>query len=200
MSEKFWLDDPVVLSNNLDKFFPKKTRTQNENLNALMRLVIYASVLSSIYYKSYTPLGLILIAAVITVLVKRSKVDLEKFLGELAPFTPLQKPKKTEVCVKPTIDNPFMNPTSLESTFRDVPPCDLTEPEIKREADNYYSNNLFRDTSDLFGKLSSQRQYYSIPNHDTITFANWLYKNDDICKVNNDFCLRYEDVRANRRD
>ena len=50
--------------------------------------------------------------------------------------------------------------------------------------------------------MNSQRQFYTMPNT-TIPnaqddFAKWLYANPKTCKEDQEFCLRYEDVRAKR--
>lgn len=231
---QFWKDDPQVLirTENLFSFFPSKSLTQNENLNAILRLAIYSSIIACIYYKNLTPLTLALVVAILTILVNDNRKELENFftrlngtsLGNISDYfkidlknlkvqkdepllaefyatttgnTYISKPEGT--CIAPSSSNPFMNPTLDESTVRDTPACDISDPEIKKKSDSYFENNLFRDTSDLFGKISSQRQFYTIPNHDSISFAKWLYKNEEGCKTNNDFCLKYEDVRANRR-
>lgn len=245
---QFWKDDPQVLirTENLFSFFPSKSLTREENLNAILRLAIYSSIIACIYYKNLMPLTLALIVAILTILVNENKKEIEGFftrlrgtsLGNISDYFKIDfknlKVQKDEPllaeftsstfrptgasgegtfrptgassisttggsCVAPSISNPFMNPTLEDSTVRDTPACDITDPEIKEKSESYFTNNLFRDTSDLFGKVSSQRQFYTIPNHDSISFAKWLYKNEDGCKTNNDFCLQYEDIRANRR-
>jgi hypothetical protein len=211
MSEQFWKDNPQVLldENFITNFFPKKTQTISEQLNALMRLSIYSGVLIALYKRDLSYLSIPLVFGVVSIFIYNNPKLIEKFMASvvkenfeqdlLAEFVPPKKETQTQKCIGPTLDNPFMNPTIEESVVREIPACDITDPKIKEEASNKFQNNLFRDTSDLCGKMSSQRQFYSIPNNDTISFANWLYRNEDICKVNNDYCLRYEDPRANRR-
>lgn len=208
MSEPFWKDDPKILLNEnfISNFFPKKHQNISEQLNALMRLSLYSGVLISLYKRNLSYLSIPLAFGVVSIFLYNNPKLIEKFMEmgikenfELAEFVPPEKKVKDQKCIKPTLDNPFMNPTLEESVVRETPACDITEPEIKEDVADKFRNNLFRDTSDLCGKMSSQRQFYSIPNNDTISFANWLYRNEDICKVNNDHCLRYEDVRAIRR-
>jgi hypothetical protein len=228
---QFWKEDPQVLirTENLFKFFPSKSLNRNENLNAILRLSIYSSIIACVYYRSLSPLILSLVVAIVTIIVNENQKEIEKFftrlsgtsLGNINDYFKIDlrnlKVKKEDesllaefyssrpisttgnLCVAPTLSNPFMNPTLDESTVRDTPACDISDPEVKEQTESYFSNNLFRDTSDLFGKVSSQRQFYTIPNQDSISFAKWLYKNEEGCKTNNDFCLNYEDIRANRR-
>jgi hypothetical protein len=80
--------------------------------------------------------------------------------------------------------------------------CDTTDKNVKQSMDEMFNHNLFKDVNDVFGKMNSQRQFYTMPNT-TIPnaqddFAKWLYANPKTCKEDQEFCLRYEDVRAKR--
>jgi hypothetical protein len=112
-------------------------------------------------------------------------------------------------CTGPTIDNPFMNVTMKDYMNLDEngtildrqPACDSNDPDIKKQVDDYFKNNLYMDIDDVFGKMNSQRQFYTnpsttIPNNQD-EFAKWLYKTPETCKENSE-CLRYEDIRQNR--
>jgi hypothetical protein len=118
--------------------------------------------------------------------------------------------KDTNTCTKPTKENPFMNFTMADrmnidekvgKTVDKLPACDTSEPSVKREIEESFNNNLYRDVNDVFGKMNSQRQFYTMPWTSNIPdengeFRDWLYKTDSTCKENSQ-CLRYEDVRAN---
>jgi hypothetical protein len=116
-----------------------------------------------------------------------------------------------EKCTKPTIDNPFMNFTmkdymNLDDNGRIVdraPACDPNDPDVKKMIDNSFSNNLYRDVSDVFGKTSSQRNYYTmpwttVPNNREL-FQNWLYLNPKTCKEDQDYCTPFEDLRNKKQ-
>ncbi len=50
--------------------------------------------------------------------------------------------------------------------------------------------------------MNSQRQFFTMP-WTTIPnaqneFAKWLYLNPKTCKEDQDYCLKYEDIRAKR--
>jgi hypothetical protein len=116
--------------------------------------------------------------------------------------------KNVEECTLPTLDNPFMNVTMKDMLNIDPKKpgrpkaCDITNPEVKQKMDEMFNHNLFKDVNDVFGKMNSQRQFYTMPNT-TIPnaqddFAKWLYLNPKTCKEDQDYCLRYEDVRAKR--
>lgn len=196
---KFWLNDPEILirDNNYMDFFPSNMSTVSENLNSLFRLSVYISIGLIAYTKKFSYILIAAIGALITFLLyKFNNID------DSDEFT-LEMNKKKD-CTKPTLGNPFMNVTfidNLENPQREEA-CDINDPEIKEDVDNKFYNNLFRDTSDLFGKLNSQRQFYTMPSttipNDRESFQNWLYKTGPTCKESSDNCLRYEDVRYKR--
>lgn len=105
-------------------------------------------------------------------------------------------------CREPTVDNPYMNPTVNDFGI-EFPPeaCNVDDENIQEKITDSFNDGLFRDVSDAFEIRNSQRQFYTVPNMnppDTISFAKWLYKPEDICKVDQMKCLRYEDIRYKR--
>ena len=56
----------------------------------------------------------------------------------------------------------------------------------------------------MFGKLNSQRNFYTTPSttipNDRESFQKWLYNTPQTCKENQEFCnsLNYENLRSNR--
>lgn len=111
-------------------------------------------------------------------------------------------------CTAPSIDNPFMNFTMNDymtfdknGSIVDRPgACNTNDINIKKQIEEKFNNNLFRDTNDLFGKMNSQRNYYTMPSTNIVNaqedFAKWLYLNPSTCKENQDSCLNYEDIRG----
>jgi hypothetical protein len=196
---KFWFNNIEILykeGNYLD-FFPSNFSSTSENLNAIFRLSIYISIALITYTKNFSWVLIAGFGALLTIFLHNYNEleDVDEFTLEI------NKPKE---CTKPTVGNPFMNVTFLDNLENPDRPeaCDINDPEIKEDIDNKFYNNLFRDTSDLFGKLNSQRQFYTMPSttvpNDRESFQNWLYKTEATCKENSDNCLRYEDIRYNR--
>lgn len=195
----FWINDPKVLikdGNYLD-FFPSSQSSVSENLNSIFKLTIYISISLIAYTKNFSYILIAAIGALITFLLYRfnSIEENDEFTLEI---------NKKKNCTKPTLGNPFMNVTFLDNLENPNRPeaCDINDAEIKKDVDDKFYNNLFRDTSDLFGKLNSQRQFYTMPAttipNDRESFQNWLYKTEPTCKESSDNCLRYEDIRYNR--
>ncbi len=104
---------------------------------------------------------------------------------------------------KPTKDNPFMNTPVTDFGKENIPSAaNASDEDIVEDMERHFNTDLYRDVTDLFDTKNSQRIWYttpvtSIPN-DQEGFANWLYKTDNVCKVNQGSCLRYEDLRFKR--
>jgi hypothetical protein len=213
--DNFWFDDAFILldKERLTEFFPSQSNhtTLEERLNAIVRLSMYLSLMLYAYHKEPAYLFIFLITCVGSILVyKQEKQHVkENMLSE--PSLPKQAEEREDAtCTPPTLDNPFMNATmkdylNVDESNRiiDRPQaCDTADPIIKKEMDRTFGHNLFTDVDDLFGKMNSQRQFYTMPST-TIPnkqgeFANWLYSNPKTCKEDQDYCLRYEDIRAKR--
>jgi len=109
------------------------------------------------------------------------------------------------ICRKPTKDNPFMNPLLNDITIgvEESPiACNADDDEIKNKIVDCYNEDLYRDVGDLFERHNSQRQFYTVPQlypNDQKSFADWCYKSDNICKVDQGSCLKYEDLRFKRQ-
>ncbi len=115
---------------------------------------------------------------------------------------PLSKEDLSYTCRKPTINNPFMNPATSEYNTDAPAACNADDDDIKNEMKRTFNNNLYMDVDDVFEKVNSQRQFYTVPNtgipNDQENFANWLYKSPQTCKESQEQCLRYEDLRFKR--
>ena len=138
---------------------------------------------------------------------KENKVDKNSISERplILPSKPLSSPisaKKTAPTVsllklqnKPSKNNPFMNINTLQlgqpESFQDD--LDVIDSMIinervssdsdtidqSKEIDTHFYQDLFRDVSDVYGKVHSQRQFYTMPvttiPNDQDKFANWLY-------------------------
>lgn len=201
-SDPFWFEDPTVLlhTGRLAEFFPSDQMSRAERYNAMVRLSLYVSVLLYAYNRDIKMMY-ILIAVMLWTYVMNTSDDVT--------FTETLENGVT-TCTQPTLDNPFMNPTMKDylnvdesGTIVDRPPaCDTADPEVKKKMDDAFNDNLYRDVNDVFGKMNSQRQFFTMP-FTTIPnkqdeFARWLYLNPKTCKEDSDYCLRNEDVRAKR--
>ena len=103
------------------------------------------------------------------------------------------------ICRKPTVDNPFMNPSVDDFNKENTPvACNADDEDIHNEIDKSFNADLYRDIGDVFNRKNSQRQFFTIAHNipnDQEAFARWCYKFPATCKTNQERCLRYEDVR-----
>lgn len=201
LSDPFWFAQPEIIwrRDRLSEFFPIAEHSLEEKLNAILRLGIYISIITCVYKNDMRYGAIAFLTGLFTYYLYTNKPTIVETFGE----------KGGEKCTMPTLDNPFMNVTMKDylnvkdDQIVDRPPaCDTSDPEVKRAIDDNFENNLFRDVNDVFGKMNSQRQFFTmpwteIPNRQG-DFANWLYGSSPSCKEDQDKCLRYEDVRAKR--
>ena len=227
---KFWSDDISVLfdTNYIFEFFPNKSQSTVQKLNAVTRLALYIVALLTIQSQSLEYIKYFVYVLIATYAIHYFKLQKEQSQLKESVFRPTELPQIIEVdkssnknlsrpynsvetldntnenCVKPTLDNPFMNVNYVDQL--DAPnreeACDISDPEIKKDMDSKFMNNLFRDVNDLFGKNNSQRQFYTMPSttipNKQDEFARWLYLSPKTCKEDQDYCLKYEDLRQNR--
>lgn len=251
MPDPLWTQDFNVLfkPDRLMEFFPTKDQTNEERVNAIVRLSFYVSIGLVVYHSNPKFFAIFLFFLGFTFIIYRhhpemkpqeqkalsiqekvqkeveeqaEKEELNPKLNEFTPLLGLSGVKETlesenrpddvtdGKCTKPTVDNPFMNVTMKDYMNFDEkgfvvnrpPACDPNDPEIKKMMDETFSNNLYKDVSDVFGKNNSQRNYFTMP-WTTIPnkqdeFARWLYLSPKTCKEDQDYCLRYEDIRSKR--
>jgi hypothetical protein len=213
MAEQVWINNIEVLyePEHLTDFFPVKNQTRAQRLNSLVRLSAYVS-LALIMYHSNFKYSLVFVFILFLTWILHNNNPTPPIKTKIQEN--LEDPKKLDKpsnCTKPTLDNPFMNATMKDylnvdanGTIIDRPEaCDPNDPDIKRDIDSKFNNDLFKDVSDIFGKMNSQRQFYTmpstqIPNDPNNDFGKWLYNSSQTCKEDQNNCLRTEDVRGKR--
>ncbi len=97
-----------------------------------------------------------------------------------------------KLCVKPSKNNPFMNPTIVDinnNPNKDLNACCIDNRRIKRDINNHFLNNQYRDVIDIYDRNSSQRQFYTMPSttipNNQEAFSKWLYYRKESCKEGN---------------
>jgi hypothetical protein len=201
-------------------FIPTKNMSVNQRDNAITRFCIYFIVLVIIFgkQKEWTYLPFIAIFIIIILHMSNSqKQPIETFdnvietgyidSNDVLRFKrttgePLSKEDLSYTCRKPSVNNPFMNPVTSEYNTDAPVACNADDDEIKNDMKRSFNTNLYMDVDDVFEKVNSQRQFYTVPNtgipNDQENFANWLYKSPQTCKEDQEQCLRYEDLRFKR--
>lgn len=189
--EKVWFKDPrnFINEKNYDKFFPSAAMTYAEKLNSILRLSIYFSLIILVLKKDGNILYIPILTCIFTFLlysnVNAKEKSEEMFLDKMNLY---KDPYTKEICQRPTPENPFMN--VLMSDYKSNPKrtkaCDVSHGHIKKEAQQYFNRNLYRDVGDIFQKNASDRNWYTtasttIPNDDG-AFKKYLYKLGPTCK------------------
>lgn len=190
--EKIWYEDVLGFFNNENYYrvIPMQTMTMEEKLNALVRFFIYLGVVLALLRSSYKYLFFGIVAAMMSIALyeyeKSRKVRTEKFLEKHNIDVVDNK-----VCARSTVHNPFMNPTVIDIVENPDRPaaCVLEHDKVHDLVEANFEANMFRDVSDLYGKMSSQRQFYTVPSttipNDQEGFAKWLYGTGPSCKEGN---------------
>lgn len=210
ISDKFWYYDLGILfkRDRLSEFYPSSSHSKEEKLNAIARLSIYIGIILASYRKDLKYLFYSLVGLLVTYQIYQmdKKDDTKNATGIAREIVETLENQNGE-CTIPTADNPFMNPTMKdymnfdeENKIVDRPPaCNADTPEIKKQIDEKFNNNLYKNIDDIFGKMNSQRQFYTVPSttipNKQDEFAKWLYLSPKTCKEDQDYCLRYEDLR-----
>lgn len=210
--DEFWSENPRVLiaRNRLIEFVPTKDMTWKERLNALTRLFIYSGLLLMMYFGASWPLGVSLIGTLLSIFlfkfgprpkpVPTDAPTSHPTADSDNPYIPPDQP----ACIPPTRDNPFGNVMQNEYIDNPTRPPACDYDENKDQIEHHWNYNLYKDVGEaLWDRNNSQRQWFRMPwttiPNDQGAFANWLYKTGPTCKTDQTACLRYEDLRANRR-
>lgn len=215
-SDPFWLNDFKILieKTRLVEFFPTDDMSINEKLNAITRLMFYISIVLIVYTRNFEYFFLFILTCIMVIL-------LNKYLKSENVYSDNQKIQETfennvshnSKWIKPTKENPFMNISLLD--YKDNPDRNSEnikdiytinkdkKEELNKDIEKKFNFNLYRDVSDVFGKMNSQREFYTtpvttIPNNQG-DFADWCYKTGKTCKENNEEqCLKNISFQPNR--
>jgi len=185
--------------------------TYPEKINSLVRLSIYIGVILALFYANflflYIPI-LTMLGTYILYLFRLDALDKTRMavgpnatLGDI-PTKAMNKLMNKNMagglggesfedvlnirrCVRPSGENPFMNPLVFDSRLRDAA-CDAIKPENQLKIEKEYNQHCIKDISDIWNHNSGRRQFYTVASttypNDQGAFANWLYKRGPSCK------------------
>lgn len=158
----FWLNDPMVLFNTT-KLWPTATMDMTDQLNALTRLTIVATVLGYFFTQNYNFLFIgVLTIVLIAVFHLRQKTQptAEGFGNHIE--------KLAEKYTVPTKKNPFMNVLLPEingdpNRNQALPPTTETDRLIKASAQKGLDPRLLKGINDEMNFDASLHQFYTTP-------------------------------------
>ena len=180
----FWLDNLNELFNPI--LYPNVNMTIDEKINAIIRLILFTGIIATLIFNDSRYILFIFIIMLISILIYNYQIDKNKRIEKYLNDNDLDI-INNEKCIKPTQENPFMNPSLIGNNK--YKSCSIENEKIKDDRDYYFNNNVFRETDDLYDKSLLDRQFYTVPsttipnNREVLT--SWLYDRGPSCKENN---------------
>lgn len=177
--DKVWYREPAVLARRPAEFFPSRSQTPDERLNALTRLVAYVALGVGLWRRDARAALAALATAAALGAVHAFGGGGEAYSG--GPGRAFVKDNRAPGgrCVRSTPDNPFANVllTDLADDPERPPACGYDD--MKADVETNFNRGLFRNLTDVYDRENSQRQFMtnpvttSIP--DTVAFAQFAY-------------------------
>ena len=184
-----WYKDITILwrQNRWLEFFPSRTQSDSERLNAITRFIIIGTALVCAYRRTARPLlvGLAAIAAV-SYLIGAQIDRREAFEPGGAPSS-VRFGAETQ-CRVTSATNPWMNAMPGDA-LPTAPACLDDDAEVLKN----FEEGLPRELGDVFGPKGFPQQYGTMPVNnglaDTEAFADFLFGDlKTTCRQNPDLC------------
>lgn len=187
----FWTNDINILFQPV--LIPLDHMSIDEKLNALTRLVIFVCLIIALLLQDSRFLLLMIILIIAIVIVyqyyNQYSVRSDTFLNSKNLNV-----IDNQLCIKPTSENPFMNPnltdiTEDEYNSATIQACPIYSKTIDESIDKIYDESVYKNADDIYDRSIGKRQFYTVPGNkvpnDQMVFANWLYNRGKSCKENN---------------
>ncbi len=177
---EFWLNDPKSLftHHNVLEFIPHENMTIEEKLNAIVRFIIYFSLIMYFIDNNMVYIYLALLVLCLSVIYYRNNKN-----NYYSTNTP--------ECKAPTIHNPYMNRLIFDSP-EDEDECKNSEQTLDIIEDKLA--DTYKNLENVYNKNIQFRQYYKTPENNIVNkqeeYAKWLYGN-----VGNDKNLSFGNVK-----
>ena len=182
-----WYNNPKILLNNLDHFFPNKNLTRHETINACARFAIYYGILVILLNDDMKWLAVSVIILLISL-----------FLGTSEHFSSVDSDIDGRKCTMPTKENPFMNYTVGDLIENSGRPPACKYDDVKQDMRKKFKSKLHSDANDMWGVNISDRNFYTMPNtaivNDQVGFAQSLLGISGQCKSYGENCLKIENI------
>lgn len=179
-----------ITKDNFMWIIPLQSMTFEDKLNAILRFFLYLGVVLALIRADSRYLFFPVLAGLATILVNEShknvKQKQEAFLEREGHAV-----VDNQLCVRSTVENPFMNVMFGDGkTLEDrAAACNVLDKRVQRSMNDNFNAKLFRDVSDIYGNMSSQREFYTVPNtsvpNNAVGFAEFCYGTGKTCKEGN---------------
>lgn len=172
-------------------FVPLINMTFKDKILSIINFIIFVALVLSLIFKNiiYILIALVIIILLFYVYLYQENLTIKnkKILNDnnLELYN-------NKICVKPSIENPFMNPTIIDykNNNNNIKACSyITNEIVENNVNNFFSQNVFKDINDIYEKNYSSRQFYTVPAttipNDRESYEKWLYTRPKTCKENN---------------
>ena len=206
-SDAVWYEDVRVLPKRAAEFFPARDQSASERVNALVRLILYASLAVLLYTRQpgYIAFGLLVVSILSVAYHQRKKRvqrctksgtctwedDTESRKPARGGVSPDHAQRAPVECTRSSSNNPFANMLLTDDPLK-PPACKYDEH--KSDIETNFNRGLVRDVFDVYDKNNSQRQFITMPVTngvpDTVAFANFCYGHaaPPTCKEDSSMC------------
>ena len=154
-SDPFWVNDPNILihPDRLIEIYPSVDMSINERVNAVTRFILLCGLTIVIVKRQgFNPLilSIVMVAGIATLFYPKSdKTMLDVYFKS-----------KELSCKPPTVENPYMNVLPGDDFKKEKPACELQGENIE-----HIMKNVYGSQEDIYNKMHSERQFYTIPNN-----------------------------------
>jgi hypothetical protein len=152
--------------------------TVEEQLNAIMRLALYFALAVLVVTRNPHILLIPMLAALTTFALYESVRHQRGLKRRVLETLHASTDTHGRLCHNPTPQNPFMNVLMTDRADR-APACCVDRPEVGCSMERIFNRGQVRNFDDIYGRASSSRQFYTMPNtttpNDQAGFAQWLY-------------------------
>ena len=195
----FWLDNLNILT--IPILIPDINMTFEDKLNAIIRGLLFLGIIFTLVFNDSKYILFVLIIMIISIIIYNYQFEKNKQIDKYLNENNLDIINNKK-CVKPTQSNPFMNPNVLNENNNMFSACSIENSKINKKMDDYFNENVFRETDDLYNKSLLPRQFYTVPSttipNEREKLGDWLYNKGPSCKENGLKCYDniYNDIRS----
>lgn len=161
---ELWYKNIFILFNNPLECIPQSNFNRIDTINSLARLGFYSFIIIIIFKFNYKLLAFSIIIIIISL-----------FLATTENFESVDD----NSCYKSTENNPFMNYTIGDLLTNPNRPEACSYDKVKKDIKKNFTNKIYSDNSELWGRFISDRNFYTMPNTDIVNnqigFALWCY-------------------------
>ena len=195
----FWLDNLNILT--IPLLIPDINMTFEDKLNAIIRGLLFLGIIFTLVFNDSKYILFVLIIMIISIIIYNYQYEKNKLIDKYLNENNLEIINNKK-CVKPTQSNPFMTPNVLNENNNMFSACSIENSKISKNMDDYFNQNVFRETDDLYNKSLLPRQFYTVPSttipNEREKLGDWLYNKGPSCKENGLKCYDniYNDIRS----